>query len=270
MRARFGAGFPAGLLLAVALMAATVAAGMTAAAATVPAAGRLAFSVFRNGDSTMGWHRLDFHRDGDRLVVEKEIRFEVKVAFFTAYRYVHTNREVWQGDRLVALETSTDDDGRRHWVRGRATPEGFAVESSRGALLAPADVVPTSYWNIRTVGTTRLLDTQRGVLMDVRVEPLGAEPVAAAGSVVEARHFRLHFLSNRPGATDFVDIWYDDADAWVKLAFRAKGQDIVYRLDAPGALPQQPPAQPAVTRAADTPQADTPRPGKFQAAAPSL
>ncbi|MFC7334100.1 DUF6134 family protein [Rhodocista pekingensis] len=262
MPARIGAGLLVALLLA---------AGMTAAtAATVPAAGRLAFSVFRNGDSTMGWHRLDFRRDGDRLVVEKEIRFEVKVAFFTAYRYVHTNREVWQGDRLVSLETGTDDDGKRHWVRGRATPEGFAVESSRGALLAPADVVPTSYWNIRTVGTTRLLDTQRGVLMDVRVEPLGAEPVAAAGGVVEARHFRVHFLSNQPGATDFVDIWYDDADAWVKLAFRAKGQDIVYRLDTPGGLSQPTPASPAGTRQADTSQATTPQAVTPQAVAPSL
>lgn len=235
MRGRIGAG-----LLAVLLLAGTLAAATAGMAATVPAAGRIDFSVFRNGDSPMGWHRLGFRREGDRLVVDVDIRFEVKVAFFTVYRFVHTNREVWQGDRLVSLETSTDDDGTRRWVRGRATPGGFAVESSHGALLAPADVVPSSYWNnLRTIGAARILDTQRGALMDVRVEPLGDEPVAAGDGMVRARHFRVHFLTDGPSATDAVDVWYDDAGAWVKMAFRAKGQDIAYRLDPPGSPPRQ-------------------------------
>jgi len=202
---------------------------------TIPAGDGIDFTVYRNGDSEMGWHRLRFTRDGDTVVMEKQIRFQVKLAFITAYRYEHDNREVWHGGKLISLDTRTNDDGADHWVRGRATDAGFAVESSRGNLIAPADVIPTSYWNIATIGAKTLLDTQRGLLMDVRIDPIGVEPIQAAGEVVEARHFRINILTNKPGSTDRIDLWYDDADAWVKLGFEAKGQAITYRLDAPGA-----------------------------------
>jgi len=224
-----------------------------ASAAFIPPDGRIDFDVVRNSDSPLGHHRLRFTREGGQVVMEKEIRFQVKLAFITAFRYEHENREVWEEGRLVSLDTRTHDDGKEHWVRGRATPDGFAVDSSRGSLLAPADVVTTSYWNIGLIRATRLLDTQRGVLMDVRVEPLGVEPIQAGGQVVEARHFRIHILTNTPGATDTIDIWYDDNDQWVKLAFDAKDQAITYRLAPPagghtgegGGIPTQQAERPA-------------------------
>lgn len=228
-----------GLALGVVLVSASVAAASMAVASAIPPSGEIPFAVFRNGDSEMGYHRLRFTREGDRVIVEKEINFKVRLAFITAFRYEHRNREVWENGRLVSLDTTTNDDGREHWVRGRATPEGFAVESSRGSLIAPADVIPTSYWNIATIGATKLLDTQRGLMMDVRIEPLGVEPVTADGAAVEARHFRINILSNKPGSTDAIDIWYDDNDAWVKLAFKAKDQQITYRLEEKGLITQQ-------------------------------
>ncbi len=229
----------AGLVLGAVLVSAATVAASVAVASAIPPSGEIPFTVFRNGDSEMGFHRLRFTREGERVIVEKEINFKVRLAFITAFRYEHRNREVWENGRLVSLDTTTNDDGREHWVRGRATPDGFAVESSRGSLIAPADVIPTSYWNIATIGATKLLDTQRGLMMDVRIEPLGVEPVTAGGDVVDARHFRINILSNKPGSTDAIDIWYDDNDAWVKMAFKAKDQQISYRLDKEGLITQQ-------------------------------
>lgn len=225
----------AGLLLAASL----VLSGGAAVAATVPPSGEIPFTVFRNDDSEMGWHRLRFTRDGDRLIVEKEINFKVKLAFITAFRYEHRNREVWQDGRLLSLDAMTNDDGREYWVKGRAVEGGFAVEGSGGSYVAPPDVVPTSYWNAATLKATRLLDTQRGLMMDVRIEPVGEGPVPAAGGTVEARHYRINILTNKPGNTDTIDIWYDDADTWVKLAFRAKDQQVTYRLNREGRTTQQ-------------------------------
>lgn len=205
-----------------------------ALSAAVPASGTIPFTAFRNGDSELGFHRLSFTREGEDLIMEKEIGFKVKLAFITAYRYEHRNREVWRDGKLISIDTQTNDDGKQHWVRGRATAEGFAVESSRGNNLAPADIISTSYWNIALTRATQLLDTQRGLVMDVRVEPKGVEPIEAGGKVIEARHFRINLLSNRPGKTEFIDIWYDDNDAWVKLAFQAGDQSVTYRLEPEG------------------------------------
>lgn len=205
-------------------------------AATVPPSAEIPFTVYRNGDSPMGSHRLRFRREGERLIMEKEIAFEVTLAFITAYRYRHTNREVWEAGRLVSIETRTDDDGKAFWVRGAATADGFAVDSSSGPVLAPADIIPTSYWNVATLRATQLLDTQRGLLMDVRLDDRGQETIEAGGAAIQARHHTIQILTNKPGATDAIEIWYDSHDSWVKLAFAAKGQDIAYVLDPPGLI----------------------------------
>ena len=91
------------------------------------------------------------------------------------YRYVHRNTEVWQGDRLVSLDTRTDDNGDSFTVSARRTAEGIEVEGAEGRVLAPADILPTSYWRGDTINQTRLLDTQRGVIRQVAFSRAGRE-----------------------------------------------------------------------------------------------
>ncbi|MFM2043388.1 MAG: hypothetical protein RLY86_1964 [Pseudomonadota bacterium] len=273
------------LALTIAMLAAAALTGAVAPAAvqaaTIPPSNTIPFAAIRNNDSDLGSHTLTFRREGEDLIVEKSIRFRVDVAFITAYRYEHDNREVWRGGRLISLDTTTNDDGKKHWVRGRATDAGFAVESSRGSFVYAADVIPTSYWNIATIGATQLLDTQRGLLMDVRIDPKGVEPIQAGGQVIDARHFRINLLTNQPGATSAIDIWYDDNDAWVKLAFDAKGQYIAYALRPEGLVPPGTvapangqaaslPAPTTETPAAETPATETSAPETPAAAAPAV
>jgi hypothetical protein len=40
----------------------------------------------------------------------------VKVLFVTAYRFQHAASEHWVGGRLIALNSTTDDNGTRHRV----------------------------------------------------------------------------------------------------------------------------------------------------------
>lgn len=214
-------------------MACTGLAGRAFAAPTIPEGGQIAFSVFRQGDSPMGYHRLRFSRQGDDLIMEKEIHLEVKLAFITAYRYQHFNREVWRDGRLIAIDTRTNDDGDRYEVTGRATDAGLEVESSaNGRFIAPATIIPTSYWNHDITSATQLLDSQRGLIMDVVMEDLG--PDNPPGSTLAARHHRINIQTNKPGNTDRIDLWYDETGAWVGLAFEAKDQQIHYVLDGAG------------------------------------
>ena len=70
-------------------------------------------------------------------------------------------------------------EGAPQALRGRATEAGLQVEGSNGTFTAPADVMPTSYWDADTVTQSRLLDTQRGRLIDVDIVPAGSETVDA-------------------------------------------------------------------------------------------
>jgi len=178
---------------------------------------RIDFTVQRNG-APIGSHAIAVRRDGRETTVEVAIDLEVKLAFVTVYRYRHRNTETWRDGRLVAIETTTEDNGTRHAVSGRATAEGFRVQSDAGTVTAPADIVPTSYWNPETVRRTRLLDTQRGRILEVAVTP-----AAAAGMTSRDPGRRYRMTGDLA-----LDLWYGPGGVLAKLAFELKGDRFEY------------------------------------------
>ena len=72
-------------------------------------------TLYRNGQE-IGRHTLSFQHDGPNLVVTVTINFGVKAMGIIAYRYIHSDREVWNGDTLQALELG--DRRQRQEVQG--------------------------------------------------------------------------------------------------------------------------------------------------------
>ena len=195
------------------------------APAAVPAGGQLDFRALRNGDQ-IGWHRLRFAEEEERLVVDIEIELEVRFLLFPVYRYQHTNREVWRGDRLLALESRTNDNGTRHRVAAWAEADRLRVDGTAGRLELPPDTLPTSYWHQATVERGEWLDTQSGRLVRSMVIAQGPEPITARGREVQAERYTLS------GELE-CELWYHDA-SWAKLRFAASdGSTIDYRLEPP-------------------------------------
>jgi Domain of unknown function (DUF6134) len=135
----------AALVLIAAIILPTSAAGQSAPP-------DLAFKIVREGD-VVGHHRITFRRDDEGLVVRSDLKIEVKMLAFTAYRYEQMRSEVWQGRRLVALASVANDDGTRYDIMGRAGPNGLRVTSRKSgkSWTLPADSVPASYWNVSMV-----------------------------------------------------------------------------------------------------------------------
>jgi hypothetical protein len=189
--------------------------------ASIPAMQALDFAIQR-GQSEIGRHVIDFRRDGTDLHVEIAIDIEVRLFFLTAFRYAHRSHETWRDGRLVAIDTRTDDDGTEWRVSGRAAADGFRVDGSSGSFVAPADILPTSYWSTETTRRTALLDTQRGRLATVTFEHTGRERIATDAGPVEAERYTMR---GDLAAT----LWYTPTGEWVKLAFEAKGETVEYR-----------------------------------------
>ncbi len=211
-------------LLALAAMGGPILASPLRAA--LPRLDDIAFKVYRDG-APLGHHKIAFRRDAEDLHVEIDIQLEVKLLFVTVFSYRHRNHEVWRDGRLVAIDTETDDDGEGYWMRGRATTAGLAVEGSSGRFLAPADVMPTSYWNPQTVEKSRLLDTQHGRLIQIEIAPAGLESVGLAGQPIEARRYSM--------TGDLtLDLWYTAEGEWAKTSFEARGAEVVYARQGPG------------------------------------
>jgi len=204
-------------------LTAAVCGGSRGLLAAAPPSGRIAFQISRKGDP-IGSHTLVFTRDGNTTQVDIAIELKITVAFIPVYRYSHRNLERWREGRLTSIDTSTDDDGERFFVKGINDSSGLRVESSAGSRIFPSDIIPTSYWNPLTVNAPQLLNSQNGVAVKASIAPQGADQIQTAQGAIEAKHFSV--------SGDLkLEVWYDSDDVLARIRFRAErdGSVIDYR-----------------------------------------
>ena len=200
------------------------AAVLPARAAMVPSGGELDFTVLRDGDK-VGTHKIDFHRNGDALEVDIETRIAVKLAFITVFRFEHDGHEVWRDNKLVAMETKTNDDGEDHTLMAEADGSGeLKIVGDGKERVAKAGIVPASLWNHNFLDGKELLNSLDGSDLAIDVAFKGDEAVTVNGKSVPARHYSMTGEFQR-------ELWYDGDWILVKIAFKGKdGSDIQYVL----------------------------------------
>lgn len=172
------------------------------------------FDILRKGNK-IGEHRITFQPDATGLTVKVDIDIKVKLGPIPVYRYTHSNTERWENGRLVSIETVTNDNGDNYRVSGRAKGDNFVVSGIEGELTLPGSIIPTSYWQAETVSQSVLLDTQRGVAIDVTTQPKGSDAPNTGTKYAMTGDLELQ-------------IWYDGQEL-EKLAFETDGVLIEYR-----------------------------------------
>lgn len=204
------------LTVLVLVVAAAVPATAMAANTGVPANGELAFTVLRDGDE-VGTHRIRFEDATQGVTVQVKTRVEVKLPFLgiPVYHFVHDAQEVWRHGELVALRSTTDDDGETKRLSLNRGEDALEVDGSAGRHTSPPDLLPASLWHPDLVKRRVLLNTLDGSQMRVTVSAQGTEAVHVHGHEVPARHFVLSGELER-------ELWYDPRGVLVKVAFSAR------------------------------------------------
>ena len=181
------------------------------------------FDVLRKG-KPFGKHIVSFaETPNGELEVTTDVDLKVSIGPFTAFKYQLDAREVWRGGRLVALEGKTNDDGEASFVEADLQGEALQVSGSEFKGEVSEDIIPSSHWNIDQMLASKMLSTEDGSLLAMSVTPQGRETLKIAGQAIEANRYLLDSDID-------IDLWYDDAGRWLKLAFQARGQDITYQL----------------------------------------
>lgn len=184
--------------------------------------GKLRFEVRRDG-SKIGTHTLTFHRPADdKLKVVVDIDMKVGFGPITLFRYEHRNETVWQDGRVLTMNTETNDDGDKHFVRARRTDDGkLRVETKSGSRIAPGDIVPTTYWQVETVDQNRLLNTQNGEIAQVDIRSLDADSFYDSFPREGTRGYEID-------GDVRARIWYGPEHQWMGLSFDGKGERVTY------------------------------------------
>lgn len=184
--------------------------------------GGIRFDVLR-GDRVVGRHEVDFRATGNRLQVETRIDVVVSVLAVVVFRYRHLGIETYEGDRLVRFESETDDDGARFRVNGDARPDGFAIATAKGMVIAPSDILVGSYWTPRVIERRLLIDPKRGRVKEHVVAGRDRITVPVQGTARAATRYRVSGIISGTVA-------YDDDSRWIAATLVSKGSEIVYRL----------------------------------------
>ena len=142
----------------------------------------------------VGHHRIAFSREGGRLVVDIDIKLQIKVLLIGTFGYVQSVREVWDGDQLVYLRAETDDDKRHDIVEAKLTDDGqLATTSTRlGLKMLPGHLWPAScIWKYSSTAHQGFLDLTRGNIRPTEISFLGKEVYPVLGEQRSAQRWSI-------------------------------------------------------------------------------
>ena len=169
--------------------------------------------------------KIEAHDDGTTTVTCKA-DISVKI-LLVRYTYTYRGDEVWKDGKLVSLNGTCNDDGKRTAVSLVAGKEGYTLKAGAKAVAVKSSVWPTSYWKLpdekAREGSMTLVDADTGRVLQAKIEKVGVE--RPAGLDQDARATRYHLSG---GAV--ADLWYDGADRLVKQAWVEDGHKTVMTL----------------------------------------
>jgi hypothetical protein len=192
---------------------------------------KLSFDVFLD-DRAIGYQRfaLTPARDGTRI--ETQAEFEVKFLLITAFAYDHRNSELWRGGCLQAIDSRTDSNGKKYTVSGRARGTEFVVATNEGEQRLGDCVASFAYWDRDVLlQRQRLLNSQTGEYMPVRIDALGPDRVRIGGRDVAVERYAI-----KGEGLDITLAYALDGGDWVALDSRLDGGRTLRYRRSPGEL----------------------------------
>lgn len=182
------------------------------------------FNVYLD-DKKVGTHLFQVMGGKDRREVQSTANFDVKILFFSAYSYEHTNLERWADDCLLNFAANTNVNGKPLAVSGTSAAAGFMVERGTEQELLPSCVMSFAYWNPVFLQQKRLLNPQTGEFLDVDIEAMGTEDLEVRGEKIAAERYRI------TGRDIDIMVWYSENNEWLSLQSVVKnGRIIRYEL----------------------------------------
>jgi len=174
------------------------------------------FIVYLDNDQ-IGHHNFHLAKRDDSWLLTTEADFKVRFLVFTAYRYQHSNREVWQNNCLQEIESRTNANGTPFTVNGVKADSGFTIQTNRFRDDLGDCVKTFAYWNPAILNESMLLNSQTGELLPISVETAGEEMLKVKGQEIPA--IRYHLVANGME----LDIWYSTDQRWLALESVVKG-----------------------------------------------
>ena len=187
----------------------------------------LEYELFRN-NTPIGYHKFDFKREGQNLIIDSEIKFKITKLGIDLYQYYAAGQEKYTDGVFSGFSSKTNQNKKEKYVNISidTTDKNLIIDGSSFKGKADKDFIIGTWWNHEIVQKKAQISAVSGRIIDQKVEFLGKEDVTFGDKTYKTLKF--NFSSTDPSLSKDkklnIDIWYEeDTYLWVKAAFDKTG-----------------------------------------------
>tara|TARA_B100002003_G_C14018211_1_gene491114 strand:+ start:177 stop:863 length:687 start_codon:yes stop_codon:yes gene_type:complete len=185
----------------------------------------LVFDLYRN-NQFIGQHIYLFNRDGQNLIVQNTINFEIKILGISLYKYFSTGQEQYIDGKFHSFSSMTKQNKKEKFVKIYKKEDKFFIEGSSYKGEAPKDFIIGTWWNHLIVKSNAQISAASGRIIEQNVKFIGKETIKINNEKYSALRF-LFFSSDPSLSKDKklnMDVWYDEKSLmWLKASFDNDG-----------------------------------------------
>ncbi|MBX2832203.1 MAG: hypothetical protein KTR23_13850 [Rhodospirillales bacterium] len=185
----------------------------------------LNFRVLKDG-KPIGYEKVEITQTAKGRTVTVETMTDVRVLFLQ-FHYDHQRTEYWDGDALVSVETTTNDDGTHYTYQASYTDDCYELAGKGVGKREACDRAwPLTLWLEDVTGKTDLYSVIDAEPYGVETKKVGLEKLMVSDRETPAIHYVMSGDIKR-------DLWYGTDGKLLKTSFKRKGYDIDFiRVDA--------------------------------------
>ena len=185
----------------------------------------LVFDLYRN-NQFIGQHIYLFNRDGQNLIVQNTINFEIKILGITLYKYFAKGQEQYIDGKFHSFSSVTKQNKKEKFVKIYKNEDQFFIEGSSYKGEAPKDFIVGTWWNHLIVKSNAQISAASGRIIEQNVKFIGKETIKINNEKYSA--LRFNFFSSDPSLSKDkklnMDVWYDEKSLmWLKASFDNDG-----------------------------------------------
>ena len=187
----------------------------------------LEYELFRN-NTPIGYHKFDFKREGQNLIIDSEIKFKITKLGIDLYQYYAAGQEKYTDGVFSSFSSTTNQNKKEKYVNISIDPsdKNLFIDGSSYKGKADKDFIIGTWWNHEIVQKKAQISAVSGRIIEQKVEFLGKEDVTFGDKTYKTLKF--NFSSTDPSLSKDkklnIDIWYEeDTYLWVKAAFDKTG-----------------------------------------------
>ena len=185
----------------------------------------LVFDLYRN-NQFIGQHIYLFNRDGQNLIVQNTINFEIKILGITLYKYFSKGQEQYIDGKFHSFSSMTKQNKKEKFVKIYKNEDQFFIEGSSYKGEAPKDFIVGTWWNHLIVNSNAQISAASGRIIEQNVKFIGKETIKINNEKYSA--LRFNFFSSDPSLSKDkklnMEVWYDEKSLmWLKASFDNDG-----------------------------------------------